>query len=172
MNATYSVDFHSANARHESATDIFLMEMNTLYPNHVYKRLEGLNDQGCDLVLTVDGHHWNVEIKTLSGASSKGSNYPTFCVEMFTDYAQTHRTDWRVHSDYIIFINMATSTAHLYDSAQLEAWCSSKTLKPSGTGTGQYGVKNKLCSWVVCVPWVCKEAGHVLDVKLGGFHGN
>ena len=164
MQATYTVDFHTANARHEAALQSFLKA--TDYEDWHWIPLPGKNTQGCDLELLVNGVFYNVEIKTLAGASASGSLYPTFCVEMFTDHAQQQRTDWRDHSDYIVFINMATSTAYIYDSVMLNAYCEKQRLRPSGTGTGQYGVKNKLCSWVVCVPWETETAGLVDIVAL------
>lgn len=169
MKATYIGSFHSLNERHERLINRFIASDKQLRPSSVWELLPGKNTFGCDAFVTLeDGIRYPVEFKTLAGASSGGSPYPTFCVEMFADYEQTKRTEWRDHASFIIFINIYEGAAYIYDAVELDAWASSQKLRPSGTGTGQFGKKNedKLCSWVVCSKWINEDAGFLERVEL------
>jgi hypothetical protein len=159
--ATFIPSFHQLDARHTYWTQRFIDEDLKRHPDHSWEILEGKNDCGVDAFVTINGERFAIEFKSLAGANASGQAYPTLCVEMFCDYEQTKRTDWRDHADFVVFLNIHQEAAYIYDAIQLDNWASLQKLRPSGTGTGQYGKKDKLCSWVVCSRWENENAGHV-----------
>lgn len=144
------------------------------YGSALINELPGKNDRGFDLemVFREDLHTvFNIEIKTNTGCSSTGFNYPTWIIETWADNEMYKLPEWRTTKDlhYLIIFNRATKHAYIYNIEKLRSYVIKNESRQvsSGVGTGQYGKADKKCSWGLKINWNCPEAGceSVLDLK-------
>ena len=169
VEATYvPPSFAFENSKHSRAIKAI---KKALIHKAIVKELPGKNTEGYDLTVHFfnDEEPYKVEIKTNTGVSKTGYEYPTWLLETFTDHNKQYLPEWRKSSvDILIIVNMHKSQAYVYDIDTLRNYVERNLHKeiPSGTGSGQYNQSNKLCGWGIKINWTDKEAGYLNTINL------
>lgn len=163
-------NFNEENSKHQQSINAL---KKYFLGDALLKELPGKNDLGYDLqmVFIEDLHTvFNVEIKSNTGCSSTGFNYPTWIVETWADHEMYKLPEWRTTKDlhYLIIINRASKRAYVYNIEALRAYVIKNESRQvsSGVGTGQYSKTTKKCSWGLKINWNCKEAGCESELDL------